>query len=148
MMPQGAKDSRSHACMEERLPLAPAPHEEGARRADSEWAGISKKSQGASSVAGGHTPTRPRGRSPQRATSKWGLHSAERGHPPHPAPPPRKEFPYVLLDFYAGNGSVDSPDNAWLGKEFYEKGSGRDKSDIWISYRHVYEEQGNLGICS
>lgn len=27
MMPQGAKDSRSHACMEERLPLAPAPAE-------------------------------------------------------------------------------------------------------------------------
>ena len=34
MMPQGAKDSRSHACMEERLPLAPAPHEEGALKGD------------------------------------------------------------------------------------------------------------------
>ena len=59
MMPQGAKDSRSHACMEERLPLAPASHEEEARRADSEWAGISKKSQGASSVVRGHLISSP-----------------------------------------------------------------------------------------
>ena len=87
MMPQGAKDSRSHACMEERLPLAPASHEEEARRADSEWAGISKKSQGASSVVRGHSiPPAPRGRSPQRATSKWGLRKAERGHSIPPAP--------------------------------------------------------------
>ena len=148
MMPQGAKDSRSHACMEERLPLAPAPHEEGARRADSEWAGISKKSQGASSVVRGHLyPSAPRGRSPKRATSKWGSTARREATLPIPLPP-RKEFPHVLLDFYAGNGSVDSPDNTCPGKEFYEKGSGRDKSDIWISYRHVYEEQGNLGICS
>ena len=118
MMPQGAKDSRSHACMEERLPLAPASHEEEARRADSEWAGISKKSQGASSVVRGHLissppeegapkgrlpnggfgkwreatpiPPAPRGRSPQRATSKWGLRKAERGHS-HPPAPQRKE---------------------------------------------------------
>ena len=81
MMPQVAKDSRSHACMEERLPLAPASHEEEARRADSEWAGISKKSQGASSVVRGHSiPPPPEEGALQRATSKWGLHQAERGH--------------------------------------------------------------------
>ena len=77
MMPQGAKDSRSHACMEERLPLAPASHEEEARRADSEWAGISKKSQGASSVVRGHLISSPpeegapKGRLPNGGFGKW-----------------------------------------------------------------------------
>ena len=91
MMPQGAKDSRSHACMEERLPLAPASHEEEARRADSEWAGISKKSQGASSVVRGHPISPPPEEGAlQRATSKWGLRKVERGHS-HPPAPQKKE---------------------------------------------------------
>ena len=87
MMPQGAKDSRSHACMEERLPLAPASHEEEARRADSEWAGISKKSQGASSVVRGHLISSPpeegapKGRLPNGGFGKW------REATPIPLPP-------------------------------------------------------------
>ena len=39
-------------------------------------------------MAGGHTPTRPRGRSPQRATSKWG--STARREATLPIPPPER----------------------------------------------------------
>ncbi len=119
MMPQGAKDSRSHACMEERLPLAPASHEEEARRADSEWAGISKKSQGASSVVRGHLissppeegapkgrlpnggfgkwreatpiPLPPRGRSPAKGDFQMG--ASESGERPFPSPRPQRKEP-------------------------------------------------------
>ncbi len=87
MMPQGAKDSRSHACMEERLSLAPASHEEEARRADSEWAGISKKSQGASSVVRGHSHPPP----PEEGAPKGRLPNGGFGKRREAIPSPRPQ---------------------------------------------------------
>ena len=89
MMPQGAKDSRSHACMEERLPLAPASHEEEARRADSEWAGISKKSQGASSVVRGHLISSP----PEEGAPKGRLPNGGFGTAPQRKEPCKGRLP-------------------------------------------------------